>query len=128
MGNRPFAALLQDVDWGWSEEEARELPCPSHSEKVVRDNLMDALTGLMERCAQPRSHITSTYKCRDCHGWHYTSRPLAKALANPFPRPFWYGVVKNGAVVWQSRDQRAANRRAFWVRGVVVPFVAAKER
>lgn len=102
-------------------------PCPRHPEKVRKDNIIDALDGLIERLRQPRSHIRMTYKCKACWHWHYTSRSWGytppTGEARVFPRPFIYGVVIDGTRVWQSRDPEVAQRKAREIRGKVVPYM-----
>lgn len=124
MNVQPFAELLANVKWDWTEEERRESGvCSLHPEKVRKTNILDALDGLIQRFRQPSSHIRRTYKCPACKGWHYTHHPYTPSTKDPFPRPWWYGVVIDGKKIWQSSDQREAQRFARKHRGTVRPFM-----
>jgi hypothetical protein len=102
-------------------------PCPFHPEKVRKDNIINALDGLIQRLGQPGSHIRKTYKCKACWHWHYTSRSWGytppTSPARVFPRPYIYGVEVDGQRVWQSPDQPTAQRKARELRGEVVPYM-----
>lgn len=105
-------------------------PCPFHPEKVRKATLLDAIDGLLERFQQPTSHIRRLYKCAGCQGWHYTSQKRARVpfRRHPFPEPFWYSVKVDGRRVWQSRDQRAAERMARKLHGVAMPYMEMRKR
>lgn len=103
------------------------MQCP-HPEKVRKENIVDALDGLIERLQQSGSHVKRTYKCV-CGGWHYTSKYRPRFVDDPFPRRYLYGIVdRDDRRYYQFHEQRAAEQYAKENGGRVVPFMQSPYR
>lgn len=96
-------------------------PCEKHPEKVQFASIVRALDELAKRRLQANSRVVRTYKCESCWGWHFTSKRRSNWPVDPFPHPYWYGVIVDGKQVWGHADQAVAERKAHELHGVAVP-------
>jgi hypothetical protein len=92
-------------------------PC---AHKIKHDSLPEALGVLLQRFGQPHSTVRRAYKCPECLHWHLTSRRTRWQAPEPFPiRKGYYAVLVGDRKVWQSEDERLAQRKARRLGGTV---------